>query len=97
MAKESEHRKDTGIRPQGTNPQDELRQMHRMLNLLLNLSDTQKQELLEFHKGNMQLFNIENIPHDVKLYYPTNWADARAIFSRWGTLLNEELSSPSGV
>ena len=70
---------NTGIKPQGTNPQDELRQMHRMLNLLLNLSDAQKQELLEFHKGNMKLFNVENISHDVKPCCPTNWADAREI------------------
>ena len=70
---------DAGTKPQGTNPEDELRHMHRMLNLLLNLSDTQKQDLLEFHKGSMKLYNVGNIPNDVKLHYPTNWPDARAM------------------
>ena len=61
------------------NPRKELRQMHRMLNLLMGLTDTQKKELLDFHRENLEIFNVESVPNDIKFYYPTNWQDARAI------------------
>ena len=75
---ETENNGMTGATTAG-NPQKELRQMHRMLTLLMNLSEPQKKDLLEFHKTNLDIFNIESVPNNIKFYYPTNWQDARAI------------------
>ena len=61
----------------GSNPIDELKQMHRMMNILIDLSDSQKKDFLEFNAESMNLHKVASISHGVKLHYPTDIAEAR--------------------
>ena len=77
-----------------SNPIHELKQMHRMVNLLINLSDTEKREFLEFHKANMSLFNVASIKNDVQLQFPTEMADARSLILEGAHSIMKNLPVP---